>query len=141
MSDCIDGPIHAIAVETLKTRAQFVNLRSQRRFRSSLFTIQSGTGDAGIQPYTCRVGYTVTTKTGNSVERNRIKRRLRAAVAQVFPLKADAGRHYAIIARRDCLYCDFSHITGEMNRALDHLAVNKAKVSRLSDVSKPETKH
>lgn len=46
----------------------------------------------------CRVGYTVTTKCGNAVVRNRIKRRLRALVRELFPTHARAGYDYVLIA-------------------------------------------
>lgn len=48
------------------------------------------------------VGYTVTKKTGNSPERNRIKRRLRAAVKQCESLFVD-GHDYVLIGRRASL--------------------------------------
>lgn len=47
-----------------------------------------------------RVGYTVTKKTDKSaVKRNRIKRRLRAAAADVLPFEAQSGYDYILIGR------------------------------------------
>src|SRR5690606_19567305 len=46
-----------------------------------------------------RVGFTVTRKVGNAVERNRAKRRLRAAAAEVLPRLGRAGTDYVVIGR------------------------------------------
>lgn len=49
----------------------------------------------------CRVGLTVTTKCGNAVVRNRIKRRLRALVRELMPTHAIEGMDYVLIARAE----------------------------------------
>ena len=68
-----------------------------------------------------RVGFTVTKKTGNSVVRNRIRRRLREAVrlGQTLPLQPD--HDYVLIARRDALSQDFRALGHELERALQKL--------------------
>ncbi|MDF2234489.1 ribonuclease P protein component [Albimonas sp. CAU 1670] len=48
-----------------------------------------------------RVGYTCSKKVGGAVQRNRAKRRLRAAAAQVLPGAARPGWDYVLIGRRD----------------------------------------
>ncbi len=67
---------------------------------------------------TVRVGFTVTRKLGDAVRRNRIRRRLKAAVAEVFPERAAAGHDYVLIARRAALTRDYADILDDVKRAL-----------------------
>jgi ribonuclease P protein component len=46
-----------------------------------------------------RVGFTCSKKVGNAVRRNRAKRRLRAAAAEVLPQAARPGWDYVLIGR------------------------------------------
>ena len=46
-----------------------------------------------------RVGFTASRKVGIAVERNRARRRLRAAVHEIMALHAAPGRDYVVIAR------------------------------------------
>jgi ribonuclease P protein component len=64
------------------------------------------------------VGYTVTKKVGNAVVRNRIKRRLRAAVAETFPLSASPGHDYVLLARRRAETVPFDALLDELRAAL-----------------------
>lgn len=48
---------------------------------------------------TLRVGFTATSKIGNAVKRNRIKRRLRAVARDVMAKNASPGNDYVIIGR------------------------------------------
>lgn len=57
------------------------------------------TGDASDTPV--RVGFTCSKKVGNAVARNRAKRRLRAAAAEVLPRLARDGWDYVLIGSRD----------------------------------------
>ena len=46
-----------------------------------------------------RVGFTASRRVGNAVTRNRAKRRLRAAAAEVLPRQGRRGTDYVIVAR------------------------------------------
>lgn len=86
-----------VALTTLKHRADFVRLRRGRKFTTPCFILRAMASPIEGQTG-ARVGYTVTTKCGNAVVRNRIKRRLRALVAEIFPEHARAGHDYIFIA-------------------------------------------
>ena len=117
-------------LELLKNRKDFVRLRTGKRFSTKHFTVQSGSSDTGSAPDTCRVGFTVTTKVGNAVERNRIKRRRRSIAQEVFPVCGKPGQDYALIAKRKCLTGSHDAIIKDLKQALDHLHVNRAKGSK-----------
>ena len=55
-----------------------------------------------------RFGFTVTRKIGKAVERNRIKRRLKAAVRSAVAAHADGNFDYVLIARRPALTTEFA---------------------------------
>ena len=84
-------------IATLKKRADFLRLNRGRKFMTAYFILRYAPSAA----QTVRVGYTVTTKCGNAVVRNRIRRRLRALVAEIAPEGAVAGTDYVFIARAD----------------------------------------
>jgi ribonuclease P protein component len=86
-----------LTITTLKNRADFLRLRHGRKFTTPYFIMRHGPADVPLEG-AARVGYTVTTKCGNAVVRNRIKRRLRALVAELFPDAAQAGTDYILIA-------------------------------------------
>jgi ribonuclease P protein component len=68
-----------------------------------------------------RVGYTVSKKVGNAVARNRARRRLRSAAAEVLPANALAGRDYVLIGRRGTLTRPYRELVGDLQTALERL--------------------
>jgi len=97
----------------LRKRSQFLNAARGLRAGRSGFTLQS----VPVSTESPGVGLTVTKKTGNSPERNRIKRRLRAALracaAELHP------RHdYVVVGRRDALTLPFSKVVSDLSSAI-----------------------
>lgn len=114
-------------VSTLKKRSDFLRLRKGRYHHTPHFILQSKRIEDDTSSNTIiRTGYTVTTKTGNSVERSRIKRRLREAVQQIFPDQAKHGFDYVLIAKRPSLTGNFTTILKDLSLALDRVHANKA---------------
>jgi ribonuclease P protein component len=75
----------------------------------------------------CRVGYTVSKKVSKlAVERNRIKRRLRAAVDDVFPDTARNNTDYVLIGRDKALLADYDAIRKDLKWCLKRLHHNEA---------------
>ena len=68
-----------------------------------------------------RVGFTVTKKVGNAVVRNRVKRRLRAVAAEVFPRLGRAGTDYVVIGRLATLTRPFEALRGDLEQAIAKL--------------------
>ena len=87
----------SVPMITLTKRADFLRLNRGHKYITPYFILRylptAGEGR-------CRIGYTVTTKCGNAVVRNRIKRRLRALVRELAPA-ATPGTDYVLIARAD----------------------------------------
>jgi len=65
-----------------------------------------------------RVGFTASRKIGGAVERNRARRRLRAAAQAVLPLYGLAGNDYVLVARRETLTRPFEDLIADLKSAL-----------------------
>lgn len=108
------------SISTIKARADFLRLNRGRKSVSPFFILRSG---AGPKPDVMRVGYTVTTKCGNAVVRNRIKRRLRALVKELLPTLGKAGTDYVFIAiagaNPSAADADYDELRIAMTRALN----------------------
>lgn len=65
-----------------------------------------------------RVGFTVTRKVGNAVARNRVKRRLRAAAAEVFPRIGRSGTDYVVIGRAATLTRPYDALCADLEQAI-----------------------
>jgi ribonuclease P protein component len=105
-------------MERLKRRADFLAAAAGARVPAGPFVLQARTRDDRTGPV--RVGFTVTKKTGNAVERNRIRRRLRELV-RLSPGPMRAGHDYVLIGRRSALNAPFETMTDDLTRALKRL--------------------
>jgi ribonuclease P protein component len=65
-----------------------------------------------------RVGFTVSRKVGNAVERNRVRRRLREVVRLSSTARMRPGFDYVLIGRRAALDLPFDRLTEDFDRAL-----------------------
>lgn len=108
--------IDTIPVSVLRKRSEFLALRNAPKTGAPSFLMAArasdGAGDGA------RVGLTVTKKLGGAVTRNRIRRRLRAAVREVFPVAARRGADYVLIARPAAYDRNFDALLDDMRRAL-----------------------
>jgi ribonuclease P protein component len=68
-----------------------------------------------------RVGFTVSRKVGNAVARNRARRRLRAAAAEVMPRHAKAAHDFVVIGRAATLTRPYGALIGDLKTALKRL--------------------
>ena len=68
-----------------------------------------------------RIGFTVSRKVGNSVERNRARRRLRAAVAEVGDARFRPGLDLVVIGRRATLRRPYARLVRDLTTALTRL--------------------
>lgn len=107
----------------LRKRADFLAAASGRRFHTERMTVQGRLrGDDALG---LRFGLTVTKKVGHATERNRIKRRLRAAMQTAAAPYLATNADIVVIGRRDLLTAEYGILLEDLGRALR--AVTKAK--------------
>ncbi|MFN3401823.1 MAG: ribonuclease P protein component [Ferrovibrio sp.] len=97
------------ALRRLIKRSQFQRAARGNRAGRSAFGLQTIAAEDELPG----IGFTVTKKTGNSPERNRIKRRLRAAVtacARDFVPHHD----YVLVGRREALSEPFAKLVADL---------------------------
>jgi ribonuclease P protein component len=78
-------------------------------------------GDDGGEAGGFRLGFTVSRKVGGAVDRNRARRRLRAAAERVMPRHARQGNDFVLIGRRATLKRRFQALVGDLQTALRKL--------------------
>jgi ribonuclease P protein component len=112
-------------VTTLKMRAEFLRVRKGARWAGPAFVLEakerhSPGADApgGEGP---RFGFTVTRQIGKAVERNRIRRRLKAAVRGISADHARDDFDYVLIARKPALTSAFAAIVADLVKALERV--------------------
>jgi ribonuclease P protein component len=111
----------ASTVRRLRTRSEFLRTARGSRAGRSAFTLQAIARDEP-EP---GLGLTVTKKTGNAVERNRIKRRLRAAARACE--RAFQPRHdYVLVGRREALTLPFATLVADIGGALAKIHASRA---------------
>ncbi|MGD9477723.1 ribonuclease P protein component [Shinella sp. G-2] len=96
------------AVGRLKSRPQFLFVREGEKRRGPLFLLE--VRDRQMPDEAPRVGFTVTKKHGNAVERNRMRRRLKEAVRLSAGFAMEPGHDYVVVARRDVLNAPFKSL-------------------------------
>lgn len=134
-----------VTVERLKTRRDFLRVAGQRRkwvtpglilqaaptpaeagvLRDRASHAPAPAGDAGdagpTPPQRARVGFTVSKKVGNAVARNRARRRLKAAAAELMPDLATVGTDYVIIGRGMTLDRPWDKLKQDLRTALSRV--------------------
>ena len=127
----------------LKQRAEFVAVAKGRRSHMSALSVQAlrrtqnsadDNENANIVTKGARFGLTVTNKTGNSPERNRMRRRLRE-VLRLADLPSQDTFDYVIIARRDVLSLPFKELEHQLCVALRR--VHEQRKSEKQNPGKP----
>ena len=102
----------------LRRRADFQRAARGKRAQAESFALQARPrADAEVGEAGARVGFTVTRKIGGAVQRNRIRRRLKAALAAASAIAAKADCDYVLVARRPALTRRFAALVADVERA------------------------
>lgn len=112
----------------IRKRADFVAANHGIRVARPGFVllVRAGAAPAG----TVRFGVTVTRKIGNAVCRNRMKRRLRALLREILPLRGLDGGDHVLIGREGGVERDFAMLRQELEAALTRAAAGKGDPPR-----------
>src|SRR5262245_59989631 len=102
-------------MQRLKQRADFLAATAGAKAPVSGFVLQAANRreDGPV-----RVGFTCSKKVGNSVDRNRVRRRLREVVRLAPRDSMRRGYDYVLIGRRTALELPFERLVEDFNRAL-----------------------
>jgi ribonuclease P protein component len=111
-------------MERLRQRADFVAAATGAKAPTAAFVLQARKrGDSGP----IRVGFTVTKKVGSAVERNRVRRRLKAVVSRSAGGRMRPGHDYVLVGRRAALELPFDRLVEEFNGAMRRLETTAAR--------------
>ncbi|WP_165769369.1 ribonuclease P protein component [Arboricoccus pini] len=111
------GPVRTTVLR-LKRRPDFLSAARGQRWNAQAFQLQAVRRASAIaDANAARIGFTTTKRLGNAVCRNRIRRRLKAASAEVAEGVALAGYDYVFVARPPALICAFADLKADMERA------------------------
>jgi ribonuclease P protein component len=106
-------------VDRLKDRGDFLRAaRGVRRVAPGVTLEVCTTPSKWVKPGRLRVGFTATKRLGIAVVRNRARRRLRAAAAEVLPLYGLAGNDYVLVARAETLSRPYESLLSDLASAL-----------------------
>jgi ribonuclease P protein component len=79
-----------------------------------------------------RIGFTATKRLGNAVTRNRVRRRLKAAVAEIMPTHAVPGFDYVLIGRAGTADRPYDALCRDLIAALKRLELYQDAVVPMS---------
>ena len=117
-----NGPIRQ-----LRKRSQFVAASKGKRVNSPAFSLLC----VPVEPDEPGIGYTVTNRIGNSPQRNRIRRRLRAA-AKTCALTFLPRHDYVLIGRRKALHTPFDILVTDLQSSLARIHDQTARAPERS---------
>ena len=109
-------------VVRLAVRPQFLFVRGGQSERRRSLVVQARMRKGEAPGDQIGDGYTATKKVGNSVIRNRSKRRLREAARLLLPGLGVCGADYVFIARADTASIAWQRLLDDMESALISLA-------------------
>ena len=109
-------------VVRITRRPQFLYVRDGISFRTRGVFVQARSRPNRGATHHIGSGFTATKKIGNAVVRNRSKRRLKAAAAELLPQYGLPGSDYVFGARRDTASLAWQRLLDDMESALISLA-------------------
>ncbi|AMD60708.1 ribonuclease P protein component [Agrobacterium pusense] len=107
----------------LKNRSEFLAVQAGEKRRGSTFLLE--VLDRKSPETEPRVGFTVTKRQGNAVERNRMRRRLKEAVRLSAGVAMKPGHDYVIVARREVLDTAFPKLQSLLAERIEGTAKPK----------------
>jgi len=116
-------------MERLKQRADFLAAATGTKVPGAAFVLQARDRGDDDPP---RVGFTVSKKVGDAVERNRVRRRLREVVRLSAAERMRAGTDYVLVGRRAALDLPFDRLLADLAGALGRLDRTARTTSRPS---------
>lgn len=125
------GLVRKIGIGRLLKRPEFLAVAGTRRkWATPGLIVQIRAHDDRQRPAAgdvlVRVGYTASKKVGGSVQRNRARRRLRAAVREVLAPNAAPGYDFVIIARAETVNRPYAALLADLTQALRKLGAWRA---------------
>lgn len=115
---------HERTVGRLKSRPQFLAVQGGEKRKGRYVLVE--VLDRNDPEAPARVGFTVTKKQGNAVERNRMRRRIKEAVRLSAGFAMKPGHDYVIVARRDVLSASFEQLADTIRDRIE----NRSKTER-----------
>lgn len=110
-----------MAIRRLKRRPEFLQVASTgQKAATPGLVLQARPRRDGeeTQGDEMRVGFTASRKVGGAVERNRAKRRLRAAAEEVLKIDGKTAHDYVLIARSETIRRPYALLKDDLKRAL-----------------------
>ncbi len=121
-------------VKHLRKRASFLAMRNKGDVVfTAAFTLQYAKISVILPNETCtHIGFTVTKKVGNAVQRNRVKRRLREVFRIHFATKCPSDYCYVMIGNAKMLRMSFDELVKHINFSLRRMRqeIDKKQVSK-----------
>ena len=103
----------------LTQRQEFLKVAASRRRWVAQGLILQVAESPGSEPHAgLRLGFTASRKVGGAVERNRARRRLKAAAAAVMTVHAARGMDYVLVARAETVRRPYAGLLADLERAL-----------------------
>jgi ribonuclease P protein component len=114
---------------TLRHRREFLRIRGGGRSSTHAFVLEGKrrhTETADVMRATDvngrpRFGFTVTKRLGNAVRRNRIRRRLKAALCEVAMIAAKDHFDYVLIARQPAFDMPFEELVSLLEKSFERI--------------------
>lgn len=117
-----------VRLATLKQRSEFLRVRAGARWATPAFVLEARRRSGQVAG--ARFGFTVSKQVGGAVERNRVRRRLKAAVRDVLLERARRDFDYVLIARRPALDGAYASLLSDLIKALERVHASRERTRR-----------